>query len=77
MLFTAMKNVQNETKVRLKAVSLETHDKAHMGGNINVYRFLVGKSEGRRQLGRPRRRSEENIKRFLDRMKVRGLYSWL
>jgi hypothetical protein len=27
-----------------------------------VYRVLVGKSEGRRPLGRPRRRLEDNIK---------------
>jgi len=29
---------------------------------IGVYRFLVGKPEGKRPLGRPRRRWEENIK---------------
>jgi hypothetical protein len=28
----------------------------------NVYRFLVGKPEERRPLGRPRRRREDNIK---------------
>jgi hypothetical protein len=27
-----------------------------------VYRVLVGKHEGKRQLGRPRRRWEDNIK---------------
>jgi hypothetical protein len=27
-----------------------------------VYRVLVGKPEGKRQLGRPRRRWEDNIK---------------
>ena len=27
-----------------------------------MYRFLVGKPEGKRPLGRPRRRCEENIK---------------
>jgi hypothetical protein len=31
------------------------------GENRNVYRILVGKSEGKRQLGRPRR-WEDNIK---------------
>jgi hypothetical protein len=30
-----------------------------------VYRVLVGKSEGKRPLGRPRRRWEDNIKRDL------------
>ena len=28
----------------------------------NAYRVLVGKSEGRRPLGRPRRRWEDNIR---------------
>jgi hypothetical protein len=31
-----------------------------------VYRVLVGKPEGRRPLGRPRRRWEDNIKRDLE-----------
>jgi hypothetical protein len=33
-----------------------------MGENRNVYRLLVGKPEGKRQLGRPRRRWIDNIK---------------
>jgi len=33
-----------------------------MGEGRNVYRVLVGKPEGRRQLRRPRRRWEDNIK---------------
>jgi hypothetical protein len=33
---------------------------AHMGEWRGAYRVLVGKSEGRRPLGRPRRRSEDN-----------------
>jgi hypothetical protein len=28
----------------------------------NAYRILVGKPEGKRQIGRPRRRWEDNIK---------------
>jgi hypothetical protein len=31
-----------------------------MRNRIGVYRILVGKSEGRRPLGRPRRRWENN-----------------
>ena len=31
------------------------------GGGGGVYRVLVGKPEGRRPLGRPRRRWEDNI----------------
>jgi len=33
-----------------------------MGERRGVYRVLVGKSEGKRPLGRPRRRWEDNIK---------------
>jgi hypothetical protein len=35
---------------------------ARMGEKRNAYRILVGKSEGRRPLGRPRRRWVDNIK---------------
>jgi hypothetical protein len=33
-----------------------------MGEVRGVYRVLVGRSEGKRPLGRPRRRWEDNIK---------------
>jgi hypothetical protein len=33
-----------------------------MGEKRNVYRLLVGKSEGKRPVGRPRRRWMDNIK---------------
>jgi hypothetical protein len=33
-----------------------------MGEKMNAYRILVGKTEGRSPLGRPRRRWVENIK---------------
>jgi hypothetical protein len=33
-----------------------------MGEVRGAYNILVGRSEGRRQLGRPRRRWEDNIK---------------
>jgi hypothetical protein len=36
-----------------------------MGERKGVYRVLVGKLEGKRPLGRPRRRWEENIKMTL------------
>jgi hypothetical protein len=32
------------------------------GGKRNVYRLLIGKPEGKRPLGRPRRRWIDNIK---------------
>jgi hypothetical protein len=35
---------------------------ARMGEKRNAYRILVGKPEGQRPLGRPRRRFEDNIK---------------
>ncbi|KAJ4438444.1 hypothetical protein ANN_14389 [Periplaneta americana] len=35
---------------------------AHMGESRNAYRVLVGRPEGKRSLGRPRRRWEDNIK---------------
>jgi hypothetical protein len=36
-----------------------------MGEKRNVYRLLVGKSEGKRPLGRPRRRWIDNINKDL------------
>jgi hypothetical protein len=35
---------------------------ARMGEGRSAYWFLVGRPEGRRPLGRPRRREEDNIK---------------
>jgi hypothetical protein len=35
---------------------------ARMGEGRGAYRILVGRPEGRRPLGRPRRRREDNIK---------------
>jgi hypothetical protein len=40
---------------------------AQMGEKINAYRILMGKSEGKRPLGRPRRRWVDNIKMDLKR----------
>jgi hypothetical protein len=39
----------------------------HVGVKRNAYRILVGKPEGKRQLGRPRRRWVYNIKMDLTR----------
>jgi hypothetical protein len=38
---------------------------AHMGEFRNAYNILVGKPEGKRPLGRPRHRWEENIRIYL------------
>jgi transposase len=44
--------------------------KARMGRG--VYRVLVGRPEGKRPLGRPRRRSEDNIKMDLMEIGIDG-----
>jgi hypothetical protein len=44
-----------------------------MGESGGVYMVLVGKPEGKRQLGRPRRRWEDNIK--MDLLEV-GVGLW-
>ena len=38
-----------------------------------VFRILVGKREGKRQLGRPRRRWENNIKIYLQETECEGV----
>jgi hypothetical protein len=43
---------------------------ARMGENRGAHRLLVGKPEGKRSLGRLRRRREDNIK--LDLQEVEG-----
>jgi hypothetical protein len=40
------------------------------GEGRGVYRVLVGRPEGKRQLGRPRRRWEDNIKMDLREMGI-------
>jgi hypothetical protein len=45
---------------------------AHMGEERGVHRVLVGKPEGKRPLGRPRCRREDNIK--MDLQAVVGLW---
>jgi hypothetical protein len=40
-----------------------------------VYRVLVGKSEGKRSLGRPRLRWEDNIKMDLQEVGYGGLWT--
>ena len=43
---------------------------ARMGEGRGVHRVLIGKPEGKRPLGRPRRRCEDNIK--MDLQEVGG-----
>jgi len=42
-----------------------------MGERRSVYRVLVGKPEGKRPLGRPRRKWEDNIKNDLQEVECR------
>ena len=49
---------------------------AHMGEGRGVYRVLVGKPVGKRPLGRPRRRSEDNIKMDLQEVLYGGM-DWI
>jgi hypothetical protein len=46
---------------------------ARMVETSNAYRILVGKSEGKRPLGRPRRRWVDNIKMDLREIKWDGV----
>jgi len=48
---------------------------ARMGEGTGVHRVLVGKSERKRTLGRPRRRWEDNIK--MDHQEVGGGGDWM
>jgi hypothetical protein len=57
---------------------------AHIGEKRNAYRLLVGKPEGKRQLGRSRRRWVDNIRmdfgvgnHFADKRRSLGRYSSL
>jgi hypothetical protein len=49
---------------------------ARMCEKRNAYRILVGKPEGRRPLGRPRRRWVNNIKIYLREIGWAGMY-WI
>ena len=47
-----------------------------MGEGRSIYRVLVGKPEGRRPLGRPRHRWEDNIKMDLQEVGCGGM-DWI
>jgi hypothetical protein len=49
---------------------------ARMGETRNVYRILVGKSEGKRPRGRPRHRWVDNIKIHLREIGLDGM-DWI
>ena len=50
---------------------------ARMGQGKGVYRVLVGKPEGKRPLGRPRRRWEDNIKMDLQEVVGGDCGDWM
>ena len=60
------------TKLRMRWVG----HVARMGERRGVYRVLVGKPEGKRPLGRPRRRWEDSIKMDLQEMGC-GIMDWI
>jgi hypothetical protein len=45
-------------------------------GEMSAYRILLGKPEGKRPLGRPRRRLEDNIKMALGEIRWGGM-DWI
>ena len=49
---------------------------ARMEEGTGVHQVLVGKPEGKRPLGRPRRRWEDNIKMDLEEVR-RGCRDWM
>jgi len=49
---------------------------ARMGERRGLYRFMVWKPEGKRPLGRPRRRWEDNIKMGLQEVGCGGM-EWI
>ena len=49
---------------------------ARMGERIDVYRVLLGKPEGKRPLGRPRRRWEDIIKMDFQEVGCGGM-NWI
>ena len=49
---------------------------ARMGEERGVYRVLLGKPEGRRPMGRPRRRWVDNIRMDLQEVKC-GYMDWI
>ena len=56
--------------------TINTGHVARMGEERRVYRVLVGKPEGRRPLGRPRRRWVDNIRMDLQEV-GRGYMDWI
>ena len=67
-LFTVRYSLPNIVRVVKSRIMRWAGHVAHMGEGRGVHRVLVGKPEGKRPLGRPRRRWEDNIKMELQEM---------
>jgi hypothetical protein len=39
----------------------------------SVYRIFIGKPEGKRQLARPKRRWEDNVRKYLEEIGCKGV----
>jgi len=65
----------NVLAIKLRRMRWAKHA-ARVGDRTGVYRVLVGKPEGKRPLGRPRHRWEDNIKMDLRRVGCRGI-DWI
>jgi hypothetical protein len=50
---------------------------ARMGEERKVYKVLVGKPEGRRPLGRPKRRWEDGVRMDLGEIGLGGGVDWI
>ena len=72
-------DIQGEKKVKMKSSILLERWAGHvarMGEGGGVYRVLVGKPEGKRPLGRPRHRWEDNIRMDLQQVGL-GYEDWI
>ena len=72
MICTPFPNIVRVTKSRIRW----TGHVARMEEKRGVYRVLVGKPEGNRPLGRPRRRGEVNIKMDFQEVGF-GVVGWI
>jgi hypothetical protein len=73
------KNKSNENFIVRVITSRRMRGAGHvvrMGEGRGVYRVLVGKPEGRRPLGRPRHRREDNSKTDLQKVGCGGM-DWI